>query len=160
MQAKRVSDSSVTMVQQMTQQDANLAGNVQGGVILKLIDITAGIVAARHASGNVVTASIDRVDFYTPVYVGDLLKLKAGINMVGNTSMEVGVHVEAENFMTGAVRHTASAYITMVALDGQGKPCPIPSLLVETDEEQRRNKEAHKRRVMRIAERKSEESSG
>ena len=160
MEAKRSSDSGVTMVQQMTQQDANLAGNVQGGVILKLIDITAGIVAARHASGNVVTASIDRVDFYTPVYVGDLLKLKAGINMVGNTSMEVGVRVEAENFMTGAVRHTASAYITMVALDGRGKPCPLPSLLVETDEERRRNKEAQKRRAMRIAERNGEQGSG
>ncbi len=115
MQAKPVKDSTITIVYQMTHQDANLAGNVHGGVILKDIDNTAGIVASRHANTNAVTASIDRVDFYSPVYVGDLLRLLASVNYTGRTSMEVGVRVEAENFMTGEVRHTASAYLSFVA---------------------------------------------
>src|SRR5512135_3105809 len=108
---KKVSDSSITIVQHMTQQDANLAGNVHGGTIMKLIDNTAGITAARHACANVVTASIDRLDFLGPVFVGDLLRIIASINFVGRTSMEVGVRVEAENVLTGEVRHTASAYL-------------------------------------------------
>ena len=95
MENKRVQDSSITVVQQMTHQDANLAGNVHGGVILKLIDNTAGIVAVRHTGGNAVTASIDRVDFHSPVFVGDLLRVSASVNFVGRTSMEVGGRVEA-----------------------------------------------------------------
>jgi uncharacterized protein (TIGR00369 family) len=83
MEPKRVKDSSVTVVQQMTQQDANLAGNVHGGVIMKLIDNTAGIVGVRHTGGNVVTASIDRLDFHSPVFVGDLLRVSASINYEG-----------------------------------------------------------------------------
>src|SRR5512136_3233896 len=129
MQAKRVKDSTITIVYQMTPQDANLAGNVHGGVILKNIDNTAGIVASRHANANAVTASIDRVDFYSPVYVGDLLRLLASVNYTGRTSMEVGVRIEAENFMTGEVRHTASAYLTFVALDANGKPKQVPQII-------------------------------
>jgi acyl-CoA hydrolase len=149
MQAKRVKDSSITIVYQMTHQDANLAGNVHGGVILKNIDNTAGIVASRHANTNAVTASIDRVDFYSPVYVGDLLRLLASVNFAGNTSMEVGVRVEAENFMTGEIRHTASAYLTFVALDADGKPTHVPQLIPETDDEKRRSMEARNRRESR-----------
>ncbi len=149
MQAKRVKDSTITIVYQMTPQDANIAGNVHGGVILKNIDNTAGIVASRHANANAVTASIDRVDFYSPVYIGDLLRLLASVNYAGHTSMEVGVRVEAENFMTGEVRHTASAYLTFVALDAEGKPTPIPQLILESEEEQRRNRAARARRDSR-----------
>lgn len=150
MQAKRVKDSMITIVYQMTQQDANLAGNVHGGVILKNIDNTAGIVASRHANTNAVTASIDRVDFYSPVYVGDLLRILASVNYTGNTSMEVGVRVEAENFMTGEVRHTASAYLTFVALDANGKPTRVPPVIAETEDEKRRYQEAGRRREARL----------
>jgi acyl-CoA hydrolase len=109
MEGKTVAESSVFIVQQMVQADANLAGNVHGGIIMKLVDSTAGIVAGRHASSNVVTASIDRLDFHNPVYVGDLLKIRACINYVGKTSMEIGARVEAENFLTGERRHSEGA---------------------------------------------------
>lgn len=140
----------------MTHQDANLAGNVHGGSIMKLIDNTAGIVAARHTGRNVVTASIDRLDFHSPVFVGDLLRLTAGINYVGKTSMEIGVRVEAENFITGAVRHTASAYLTFVALDETLKPAAVPPLEIVSPDETRRNCEAQERRKRRLAERIAE----
>jgi uncharacterized protein (TIGR00369 family) len=150
MESKRVKDSSITIVQQMTQQDANLAGNVHGGVIMKLIDNTAGIVAARHSQANVVTASIDRLDFHNPVFIGDLLRIIASINYVGKTSMELGVRVEAENAFTGEVRHTASAYLTFVALGANLKPQPIPPIIFETEDEKRRNCEAVERRRVRL----------
>ncbi len=158
MKGKRVSDSSVVMAQMMNPHDANPAGNVHGGVIMRLIDTAAGAVGVRHAKANVVTASIDRLDFHYPVFIGDLLTLRAGLNMVGNTSMEVGVRVESENLVTGDVHHTASAYLTMVALDRGGKPREIPPLILETEEEIRRNREAVARRKMRLEERKKEKA--
>jgi acyl-CoA hydrolase len=159
LEGKRSHDSRIVIIQQMTQQDANLAGNVHGGVVMKHIDSTAGIVAIRHASGNVVTASIDRLDFFSPVFIGDLLNLKASLNMVGRTSMEVGVRVEAENFLTGQVRHTASAYLTFVALGNDGRPVEVPPLILETEEEKRRHQEAVARREMRLAEKVRERKS-
>lgn len=156
MEDKKVKDSSVIIAQVMIPQDANPAGNVHGGVIMKLIDTAAAVVASRHARSNTVTASIDRLDFHHPVFVGDLLFFKAGLNMVGRTSMEVGVRVESENFITGEVRHTASAYLTFVALDKDGRPLSVPRLILETEEEMRRNREAKTRREMRLTERKQE----
>jgi len=153
MEGKRVADSSVIMAQMMIPLDANPAGNVHGGVVVKIIDEAAGVVAARHCRTNVVTASIDRMDFHQPVFVGDLLFFKASLNSVGRTSMEIGVRVEAENLMTGEVRHAASAYLTFVAIDQEGKPAPVPPLVLETEEERRRNSEAHSRRALRLAER-------
>jgi acyl-CoA hydrolase len=123
---------------------------------MKLIDNAAGCAAARHARSNVVTASIDRLDFHNPVFVGDLVTLKASLNFVGKTSMELGVRVEAENLITGQIRHTASAYLTFVALDSNGRPLPLSSLVLETDEEKRRNQEAKDRRKTRLAERTKE----
>ena len=156
MKCKKVRDSIVVMAQQMNPQDANPAGNVHGGVIMKLID-TAGVAAAmRHARSNVVTASIDRLDFHNPVFVGDLVTLRASLNLVGRTSMEVGVRVESENLVTGEVRHTASAYLTFVSLDTSGRPSELPSLIFETDEERRRNSEAQDRRQARIQEKEKE----
>ena len=152
MEGKRVKESSVTMVQLMNPQDANLSGNVHGGVIMKLIDTTAGVVTVRHARTSTVTASIDRLDFHNPIFVGDLVTLKASLNMVGRTSMEIGVRVESENLMTGKVRHTASAYLTYVALGEDGKPTIVPSLTLETDEEVRRNQAARARRKIRLGE--------
>lgn len=158
MKGKRTQDSSVTIAQVMLPQDANPAGNIHGGVIMKLIDTTAAVVASRHARSNTVTASIDRLVFHHPVYIGDLLFFRACINMTGRTSMEIGVRVEAENYITGEVRHTASAYLTFVALDKEGRPTPVPSLILETSDEKRRNREATLRKEARLTEEKKETS--
>jgi uncharacterized protein (TIGR00369 family) len=154
MEGKRVQDTSVVIAQMMIPQDANPAGNIHGGVIMKLIDTAAAVVASRHARSNVVTASIDRLDFHHPAYIGDLLFFRASLNLVGKTSMEVGVRVDAENLRTGEVRRTNSAYLTYVALDEKGRPCEVPPLLLETQEDVRRNREAKARRETRLAERK------
>lgn len=156
MEGKRVKDSSVIIAQVMIPLDANPAGNVHGGIIMKLIDTTAAVVASRHSRNNVVTASIDRLDFHHPVFVGDLLFLKGSLNMAGRSSMEIGVRVEAENIITGEVRRTASAYLTFVALDKNGRPCEVPPLIIETEEEKRRNREAKTRRELRLAEKERE----
>ncbi len=158
MEGKRVTESSVVIAQVMIPQDANPAGNVHGGVIMKLIDTAAAVAASRHARCNSVTASIDRLDFHHAVYVGNLLFFKASLNMVGRASMEVGVRVEAENIITGELRHTASAYLTFVALDENGKPKEVPQLIIETEEEIRRNREAKIRREARLAEKRREAS--
>ncbi len=155
MEGKRVNESSVVLAQRMTPQDVNLAGNVHGGVIMKLIDDAAHAVATRHVRGNTVTASIDRLDFHNPIYVGDLVSLKASINLAGKTSMEIGVRVDSENLMTGQIRHTASAYLTYVFLDRDGKPKIIPPLILETEDEERRNREAQARRGIRLRERQT-----
>ena len=147
----------VLMAQLMTPEDANPAGNVHGGVIMKLIDNAGGTVAARHARNNVVTASIDRLSFHKPVYIGNLITLKACLNMACTTSMEVGVRVEAEDLLTGEVWHTASAYLTYVALDSNSKPMEIPPLVVENSEQTRRYQEANARRELRQLERKRED---
>jgi acyl-CoA hydrolase len=156
MEGKKVSYSALEIGLQMTQADANLAGNVHGGSIMKHVDNTAGLVAIRHTAGNVVTASIDRLDFHKPVFVGDILRIKSSINMVGKTSMEVGVSVDAENFLTGEVRHTATAYLTFVALDDNGKTREVPGLILETENDHRRNREAIKRKEERLRQRKAE----
>jgi acyl-CoA hydrolase len=110
MRGKKVRESSIIFSHVMLPQDANLAGNVHGGVVMKYIDDAAGVVAVRHAQCNVVTASIDRLEFHSPVFIGNLITLKASINMVGRTSMEIGVRVEAEDILTANVvmllRHT------------------------------------------------------
>ncbi len=157
MNGKFVKDSSVITAQMMIPQDANPAGNVHGGVVVKIIDEAAGVVAARHSRRNVVTASIDRMDFHHPIFVGDLLFFKASLNFVGRTSMEIGVRVEAENLLTGEVRHAASAYLTYVAIDKEGHPVEVPRLIAETDEEQRRQREGKLRRELRLAEKNRKE---
>jgi acyl-CoA hydrolase len=156
MSGKRAADSSVVMAQMMIPQDANPAGNVHGGVVVKTIDEAAGVVAARHSRCNVVTASIDRMDFHHPIFVGDLLFFKASLTFVGRTSMEIGVRVEAEDLMSGEVRHAASAYLTYVAIDEKGRPTVVPELVLETEEERRSHREAQARRQMRLAEREKE----
>jgi len=137
MQGKRIKESSILLAQVMNPQDANPAGNVHGGVIMKLIDTAAGSAAMKHSRSNCVTASIDRLDFHNPVFIGDLVTLRAGLNFTGKSSMEVGVRVESQNLLTGEIRHTVSAYMTFVALDKNGKPIAIPPLILETPEEQR-----------------------
>jgi acyl-CoA hydrolase len=134
----------------MMPMDANVSGNVFGGTILRLIDEVASIVAFKHARKNVVTASIDRMDFLAPVYIGDLLRMNASINYVHRTSMEIGVRVEAENPLTGQVRHTGTCYLTIVALDKNGKPSSVPPLTPQTEEERRRWEDATTRRKLRL----------
>jgi acyl-CoA hydrolase len=140
------SESKLSVAHFMEPQDANIAGNVHGGVIMKHIDSVAGMVAFRHTRSNVVTASIQKLDFFNPVFIGNLLKLTASVNMTGRTSLEVGVRVESEDLYTGEVRHTASAYLTFVALDENHRPRPVPPVILETEDEKRRNREAMERR--------------
>ena len=151
MKGKTVKESSVTVSYVTLPQDANRAGNVHGGVVMKQIDNAAGLVATRHARSNCVTASVDRMDFFYPVFIGNLLIMKASINIVGRTSMEVGVRAEAEDPLTGEVHHTASAYLTFVALDDDGHPKEVPPLILETEDDKRRNLEAVRRRELRLA---------
>ncbi len=153
MQGKRSGESSVITSILMVPEDANPAGNVHGGVIMKHIDETAGVVAFRHCRTNAVTASIDSIVFHYPVFIGNLLTLKANLNLAARTSMEVGVRVESEDLLTGEVRHTASAYLTFVSLDEQGHPKEVPPLLIETEAEKRRNRQALERRKARLDER-------
>lgn len=160
MKGKTVNESTVIMTQLMTPQDVNLAGNVHGGVVMRLIDTAGGIVASKHAHTNTVTASIDRLDFHHPIFVGELVTLKGTLNLVGRTSMEVGVRVEAQNLFTGGIRHVASAYLTYVSLDENGKPKEVPPLILQTDEEKRRNREAQARREVRSLEKRQEKPSG
>lgn len=140
----------------MLPHDANPAGNVHGGVIMKHIDTAAAVIAVRHARCNVVTASIDRLNFYHPCFIGNLLTLKASLNHVGTTSMEIGVRVETEDLITGDIRHAASAYLTFVALDENGKPKKLPPFVPKTADECRRNCEAEVRRKVRLAEKRKE----
>lgn len=156
MEAKSVPNSSVIMRHMVSQQDANLAGIMHGGVVMKHIDDAAGVVAIKHTGSNVVTASIDRLDFHNPVFIGNLLTVKACINMVGRTSMEIGVRVEAEDIISQTVRHTASAYLTFVALDDCNRPAPVPPIEITTVDERRRNREARDRRKVRLAEKSKE----
>ena len=133
--------------------DANNGGNVHGGVIMYLCDEVAGIAAVRHSGCRVVTVAMDRMTFLHPVYVGHLLTLKATVNAAWNTSMEVGVRVEAENIRSGEVTATSTAYLTMVALDDEGRPTAVPPIAPETPDEQRRAREAQLRRDNRLGER-------
>jgi acyl-CoA hydrolase len=133
--------------------DANSAGFVHGGTVMKLCDEAAGIAAIKHSRCRVVTAGMDRMTFNEPVHIGELLTLTAAVNAVWRTSMEVGVRVTAEQPYTGRVRHTSTAYLTMVALDGDGRPVEVPPLVVATADELRREREAQTRRRNRLAER-------
>ena len=149
---KKTSESEITTARLMMPTDANVLGNVFGGAIMKYMDEVAAIVAWRHAGKNVVTASIDRMNFYAPVYVGNLLILKAAVNYVGTTSMEIGVRIEAQDPSTRKGAHTGSCYLTYVALNEKGRPTPIPPLIPSTAAEKRRFRQALARRKLREAE--------
>jgi acyl-CoA hydrolase len=149
---RRVSESKTTVARVMMPQDANIAGNVFGGTVLKMVDEAAYVASTRHARCNVVTASVDKMDFLSPVRVGDLVTLKANVNAAWHTSMEVGVRIEAENPRTGEVRHTGSSYLTLVALGDDGRPTLVPELVLKTEDDHRRNREAMRRRARRLEE--------
>ncbi len=159
-QTKTVRESQHETSELMMPQHANNLGHVFGGVILSMMDKTAAIAAIRHARRNVVTASIDRVDFREPVKVGDLVVMHASVNYVGRSSMEVGVRVEAEDLLTGNRRHTNSCYLTFVAIDQNGRPVEVPLLMPETPDEERRHEAAKERRRRRLEERELEAAAG
>lgn len=134
-------------------QDANTSGNVHGGTIMKMVDEVAGVAAVRHSGGRVVTAAVDRLTFTQPVFVGQLVTVRATVNAAWRTSMEVGVRVESENVRTGECTHTSTAYLTMVALDESGEPKEVPGVEPGSDDERRRQREAQVRRDNRLRER-------
>jgi len=134
----------------------NVLGHVFGGVVLSMVDTTAAVSAMRHARMPCVTVSVDRVDFREPIQIGELLTMKASVNYVGTTSMEIGVRVETENLLTGKRRHTNSCYLTFVAIDSNGKPARISPIQPETADEERRHAAAKERRRRRLEERNAE----
>ena len=153
LRGRTASDSATVTTRIMMPADANILGNVFGGAILRYMDEIAAIAAFRHARKNVVTASIDRMNFIAPVYVGNLLILKASVNYVGRTSMGIGVRIEAEDVRSGETRHAGSCYLTYVALDEEGRPTLVPPVITVTLDEKRRYREALTRRKIREVER-------
>jgi acyl-CoA hydrolase len=151
--ARPVADSQTQLIHWMGALDANSAGFIHGGTVMKLCDEAAGAAAVKHSRSRVVTAGMDRMAFITPIHVGELVTFSASVNAAWHTSMEVGVRVEAENPRTGELRHTNSAYLTMVAVDPDGKPVPVPPLEPQTDEERGRESDAQVRRRNRLQER-------
>jgi acyl-CoA hydrolase len=127
-----------------------VAGVMFGGIMMEWIDVCAGVAAMRHAAGAVLTASIDRLDFLSPVQVGEIVVLQAMVNYVARTSMEVGCRVETEDMRTRIRRNVTKAYLTFVAVDERGRPRPLSPLSLETDEDRRRHGEAAARRHLRL----------
>lgn len=153
MDPKPTSGSQATLVKWMGLADANSAGFVHGGTVMKLCDEAAGLSAIKHSRKRVVTAGMDRMTFLYPIHVGELVTFSASVNAVWRTSMEVGVRVDTENPRTGERRHTNTAYLTMVALDDEGRPTGVAPIAPATPAEERRAREAQLRRANRLAER-------
>ncbi len=152
---KTIRSSQVVMTQLVLPSHTNALDTIFGGTIVSWIDIAAAIAAQRHSQKEVVTASIDKLDFIAPVKKGWVVNLKASVNFTSRSSMEIGVRVDAENPKTGELFHTVSAYLTFVALGSDGKPTPVPELILETEVDRRRFESAKKRREYRIQNRNS-----
>lgn len=150
---RAAADSAITLTQFMQPEHSNSLGTVHGGVILKLCDEAGGIVASRHARRPAVTVTVDSVTFHQPVRVGQLLLVHARMAYTGHTSMEVELHVEAEDLLTGNVTHTNSAFIVYVALDDQLRPTAVPPLALQSDAERRRHAAGVERQTARLARR-------
>ena len=153
--ARPASASDVQLIQQTDITQSNVLGNVHGGVVMKLVDTAGGLAAIKHCGGPVVTVALDEMTFMEPIFVGEVLIVKAMVNDTGRTSLEVGVRVEAENVRTGRRVHTSSAYLVYVALDGKGKPRPVPPVVPGDDEQRQRQHEAKLRREARLARKKA-----
>jgi acyl-CoA hydrolase len=158
LEPKHVRDSQTVISHLMHIVDANPQGHIHGGVVMRLADEVGGICAARHARRPVVTMAMDSMSFHSPIYIGNLVTLRASVNYVGRTSMEVGVRVEAEDVLTGEVTHANSAYLVYVALDEDGKPVEVPPLIAETPEEQRHMEEGRLRQQERLRRRHEDEA--
>lgn len=150
MQARTPEDSTVTLHQLMLPEHANTFGNVHGGEIMKLMDEAGAICAMRHARHACVTIAIDSMSFHSPVHVGQLLCCRGRVTWVGKTSIEVEVHVNAEDVIKGTVTHTNSGHFVYVALDTEHQPTTVPTLLVETDADKQAFREAVARREQRL----------
>lgn len=155
---RTVKESQSEMVQIVLPNDANPLGALLGGTLMHWIDLAAAMAAHRHSRQYVVTASIDHMDFLTPVHVGDLVILRSSVNRSFNTSMEIGVKAWVEHYLAGTREHVSSAYLTFVAVDRQGNRLPVPALLPESDDEKRRYDDAGRRREARQAERERKRS--
>ncbi|MDC0145098.1 acyl-CoA thioesterase [bacterium] len=154
---KYVKDSYVIMHELILPNDTNNLDTVFGGKVMQYMDLCAAMSAYKFARTAVVTASVDRLDFLAPARVGDMLILKSSVNYSHNSSMEVGVHIDAENVKTGKRRHTASAYLTFVSLDSNGKSQKVGDIIAESDDEKRRyneGKERHLERIQRLKDKK------
>ncbi len=144
------SEKALTMTVLMTPDMANFAGNVHGGTILKFLDQVAYACASRYSGKYVVTMAVDYVQFKAPIYVGELVTFMASVNFTGNTSMEVGIKVVAENVRMKSVRHTNSCYFTMIAVDENGKPSPVKPLILSNETDKLRFELAKTRKEMRV----------
>lgn len=151
--SKTVASSQVIMTQLVLPTNTNALDTVFGGQVMAWIDIVSAIAAQRHSGTEVVTASIDQLSFVAPIKKGWIANLKASVNFVSRTSMEIGVRVEAENPKTGELFLTTSAYLTFVAVGDDGRPVEVPELILETDVQERRFASAQKRRELRLANR-------
>ncbi|HEX9039254.1 MAG TPA: acyl-CoA thioesterase [Ktedonobacterales bacterium] len=148
-QGKTVDESRVVMALTMQPTDANMWGNVHGGTIMRLVDEAGGAVAIRHSRARCVTVAMDTMVFKEPVYIGDLLTIRACLTYTGRTSMEVEVQIEAEDLRTGVVRSAGASHLVYVAIDDLGRPTLTPPLLIQTEEERERWRAAEKRRAQR-----------
>ena len=149
-EGKPVRESAYEYSELALPNDSNGLGNVLGGKVMHLVDLAAAIAGLRHARNPVVTASVDNLNFLHPVHIGELIILRAAVNRVFRTSMEIGVKVMTEKLLTGERRHTCSAYLTFVAIDTQGKAIPIVPVIPETEAEKRRYWQAAERREARL----------
>src|SRR5207253_4781786 len=149
---KPVSASRSEMTEIVLPAQTNPLGKLLGGQVMHFVDMAAALAAHRHSNSYVVTASVDYIDFRNPVNLGEIVTLKSQVNRVFHTSMEVGVEVYSENMLMGEHKHTTTAYVTFVAIDEHTRlPKPVPPLIVNTEEEKKRFREAGKRRKLRLA---------
>lgn len=155
---RSVGDSQSELNEIVLPNDANPLGSLLGGRLMHWIDMAGALAAHRHSRNYVVTASIDHMDFWTPVHVGDLVVLRSSVNRVFTTSMEVGVKVWVENYIADESRHVSSAYLTFVAVDAAGRHLKVPAVVPETDQQRRRYDDAGRRREIRRAERERKRS--
>src|SRR3954463_12586275 len=158
-QPRSVRDSQSEMNEIVLPNDANPLGALLGGRLMHWIDMAGALAAHRHSRQYVVTASIDHLDFWTPVHVGDLVVLRSSVNRVFTTSMEVGVQVIVENYLLEECKHVSSAYLTFVAVDKAGRHLKVPPVIPETEEQRRRYEDAGRRREIRKAERKRRQAN-
>jgi acyl-CoA hydrolase len=150
--SRKVAESQSEMTELVLPNDTNTLGNLLGGRLLHFIDLVAALAAFRHARSHVVTASMEHIDFIGPVHVGDVVILKSSVNRAFNTSMEIGVKVWVENAIAATSRHVASAYLTFVAVDANGRRVPVPAVEPESAKEIRRYEDAGRRREQRKVE--------
>ncbi|WP_037314607.1 acyl-CoA thioesterase [Salegentibacter sp. Hel_I_6] len=149
-QFKHVKDSQVDISELMLPSHSNFNGKIHGGYVLSLMDRIAFACASKHSGAYCVTASVDTVDFLKPIEIGELVTMKASVNYVGNSSMVIGIRVEAENIRTGDIKHCNSSYFTMVAKDENGKSLQVPGLILINDHDIRRFAKSIKRNKMKL----------